>query len=943
MDVHLQEMHATGIRSLAEVGAEALGNERLDALLGELGASRTELDDSSAWFSLRFAEAFIASLEEATGDSDLLVKAARLIFSPKNLGPIYVLARAFGTPRSTYTQMVSLAPRVNKVGVIEVQDTAPGRIRLRYTTAQGAPREVGTFMCRIRIAQFTELPAMLFGLPRAVVTHQHCMQRGDEACVYEVRWQEPARKTVSWIALVVGLLVGWSLAWGHDASTGGQLLAAGACGLAAWGFGRVWELTKEVSARGRLIEDHQDALATSAQDNEKRYAELLEAKADVDKQVELRTAELREASAQLQATLEVLREVDRNKTDFFNAISHELRTPLTLIAEPLRMIVQGEELPGGQEAALRTMYANSTQLRGLIDDLLDLAKMDAGAMPMNPAPADAAALVRSVAMRFETAASARNVQLITDVPEQRIETILDPNWVQRALTNLVGNALRHVDASGCITIRLRLEHDDLVLEVEDTGEGIDEADLQRVFQRFGQAKGRRGGTGLGLAIVQEVARLHGGSTSVRSERGQGATFVLRLPRGNVSEATGTPTAEDLRPTSAAHEDPLFDPSQSAELSSVPPSPYPNAPLALVVEDQPDIRRFVALALAKRFRVRTAPNGAVGLELARKETPDIVVSDVTMPVMNGLDLCRALREDDATRSVPVILLTGAADPKTVIQGFDAGANDYILKPFATQELLARVNVHTRLRALVHEVGRRERLATLGTVAASVAHQVRNPLTTLVSGLPAMRRRIGNQLDPSSLEMLDTMLECAERIERTTGDLLDLSRIDRAADDDYKPSEGLMAAVRLARTRVASADVTIEVDVDENPVLRGRPGDMNQVFLNLLDNAVREVAHGGAVSVTSVVEDNTYVVRIGDSGRGIAEEDLPHLFEPFWTTRAAGEGSGLGLSIAKEVVEQHGGNIEVGRSKLGGALFTIRLPLRRGKPNATSKPDATPVRA
>ena len=218
-------------------------------------------------------------------------------------------------------------------------------------------------------------------------------------------------------------------------------------------------------------------------------------------------------------------------------------------------------------------------------------------------------------------------------------------------------------------------------------------------------------------------------------------------------------------------------------------------------------------------------------------------------------------------------------------------------------------------------------TLGMVAASVAHQVRNPLTTLASGLPAMRRRIGSGLDAASLEMLDTMLDCAGRIEQVTNDLLDLSRVDRAEDDDVRPGAGLLAAVRLARARVSSTDVRVEVDVDEDAVLRGRAGDLNQVFLNLLDNAVRAVGDQGRIRVEARVEEGAYVVRVGDSGSGVPEGFRERVFEPFWTSRPAGQGTGLGLAIAKQVVEAHAGQIAVGLSALGGAAFEVRLPLTR----------------
>jgi signal transduction histidine kinase len=309
----------------------------------------------------------------------------------------------------------------------------------------------------------------------------------------------------------------------------------------------------------------------------------------------------------------------------------------------------------------------------------------------------------------------------------------------------------------------------------------------------------------------------------------------------------------------------------------------------------------------------------------------------MPRMDGYELCRQLRALETTRSVPIILVTAAGNLTRVLEGFAAGADDYVTKPFHARELLARVDVHAKLRSLIREVAQRERLATLGNLAASVAHQVRNPLTALVSGLPAMRRRLADKIDAPSIDMLDTMLDCSERIQRITNDLLDLSRVDRAEVATFKPGEGLASAVRLVATRLDGRDMSLDVEIDGNTELRGRPGDMNQVFMNLLDNAARAVASGGVIRVRAELARGMYVVKVEDSGAGVAPSDRELVFEPFWTSRPPGQGTGLGLSLALTVVEQHSGRIELGSSSLGGACFTVTLPISRD----SQRPPPTPL--
>jgi signal transduction histidine kinase len=228
--------------------------------------------------------------------------------------------------------------------------------------------------------------------------------------------------------------------------------------------------------------------------------------------------------------------------------------------------------------------------------------------------------------------------------------------------------------------------------------------------------------------------------------------------------------------------------------------------------------------------------------------------------------------------------------------------------------------------VQELALRERHAMLGVLAASVAHQVRNPLTSLVSGLPAMRQRLGRMVDAPSLELMDVMVECAERIERLTQDLLDLSRVDREEGGAYRPSDGLRAALRLFRTRV-SEGVTIEDDIAVSAMTEGRVGDMNHVFMNLLDNAMRAIGDRGTIRVHGAMQNGFYVTQIEDSGPGVDEETAERIFEPFFTTREAGAGTGLGLAIARQVVNAAGGTIEVGRSSLGGAMFMTRIPIEK----------------
>jgi signal transduction histidine kinase len=556
-----------------------------------------------------------------------------------------------------------------------------------------------------------------------------------------------------------------------------------------------------------------------------------------------------------------------------------------------------------------------------------VAKVEAGAAQLERAPVDLGALARRAVEGFRTAAEARSIKLGVVAPEPMAALLLDAGWIESALTNLVANAMKAIDAGGRVTVRIVDRGDSVRLEVEDDGPGIAPDLLERLFERFAQGSGeRRRGSGLGLALVREAARLHGGEAAATSEQGKGALFVLTLPR-IVAEKPRTRTIPPEPATAfpAPEVGLLAAPPQTVEADRAGPSP--DAPLALVVEDNPDLRRFLADVLAVQYRVKLASDGPGGLALALAHHPDVIVLDIGLPGMSGLDVTRALRKDEATRTTPVVLVTARAGLGQVLEGFDAGADDYLVKPFHGRELLARVGVHVRLRRVLERAAHRDRLANLGVLAASVAHNVRNPLTSLVSGLPAMQKRLGDRLDEPSREMMDVMIECAERIERMTIDLLDLSRIDREPQGEFRPGTGLMAAVRLVSSRLP-ASIRVSTNVDEDAVLLARPGDVNHVFLNLIDNAARSVGESGEIKVEGALRDGRYVVTVADSGPGVDPALGERIFEPFVTTRPAGEGTGLGLAIARDVVRNHGGTIGFGPSELGGALFTVAIPSLAG---------------
>jgi signal transduction histidine kinase len=925
MEIFRPELQSFPLRAFLDEARDVLGDQGVAQVLARFSVSPADLSEKSPWVSLEFVEALLQDLVDATKDVEFFERAAARGMTAKYIGPLMPLVVAFGTPLFSYRQLVPLAGRFNKTGKWSADASSPGKARLSWKSAPGASREVNPLICLSRLIQMRRMPT-LFGLPPAEVNHPECMLHGGDACVYEISWKEPPARRHALFGGASGLVAGLLLASYSGAPTWAAWILGICFCLGGWGLGRVLMLKDDLRLRAKDIDEHNEALDRVTRANEERFADLLEAKAEVDKKVEQRTAELRQATQGLSEALSKLQDLDRTKTDFFNNVSHELRSPLTLILAPLDDLMSGRPTTGGERAAYETIHRNASRLLRLINQLLDLAKIDAGQMRLHRTPTDLPELVRGSLEGFRAAAQKRGVVLSHHLPDVMSTILLDAPWIDSALTNLVANAVRLTPRGGTVQVRVTDTGDEVRLSVSDDGPGIAPADQAKIFERFAQGDSTKrviGGTGIGLALVREAARLHGGDVELVSEVGKGSSFTLRLPRRTDVESSAAPerTLPSLPAVRVLADEVSSESAEPGERSG----PVGGAPLALVVEDNPELRNFIADVLSARYRVRSAADGRAGLALAKELRPDVVVSDVAMPEMDGYELCRRLRSQDETSGVPILLVTARTDVNSVLQGFDAGANDYLLKPFHARELLARVDVHVRLRRLISQLARQERLAALGSLAASVAHNVRNPLSALISGLPAMRTRLAPVVDQHTGELMGMMLDSAERIERMTLDLLDVSRIDRELSGEFAPGAGLKACTRILESRVTFG-VQLKVDVDDKAIATGRAGDMNHVFMNVIDNALRAVGSKGIIEVRGLVEGDAYMVTVADSGAGIPPSELGRIFEPFYTTRAAGEGTGLGLSIARQIIEEHAGSITAGVAALGGAVFTIRMPLR-----------------
>jgi PAS domain S-box-containing protein len=401
---------------------------------------------------------------------------------------------------------------------------------------------------------------------------------------------------------------------------------------------------------------------------------------------------------------ESLAELDHAKTQFFSNVSHEFRTPLTLMLAPLEdMLAKPTEQVGEENReTLAVVHRNGLRLLRLVNSLLDFSRIEAGRVRAHYVSTDLAMLTAELASNFRSATERAGLRFVVDCPELPEPAYVDREMWEKIVFNLLSNALKFTFEGG-ITVQLRYRDGRAELRVIDTGTGIPEHELPHLFERFHRVEGARGrtfeGSGIGLALVQELVRLHEGSIQVESKLGEGSTFAVSLPFGSAHlppERIGHPSASTLSTAVPAEafveEADRWLPGEPRLTNAIVPE---YAETVLVVDDNSDMREYVRRLLGAKYNLISATNGEEALRLAHSENPGLVLSDVMMPGLDGLSLLQALRDHPATRTTPVILLSARAGEEARSEGMDAGADDYIVKPFSARELLARVGAHLKL--------------------------------------------------------------------------------------------------------------------------------------------------------------------------------------------------------------------------------------------------------
>lgn len=642
-----------------------------------------------------------------------------------------------------------------------------------------------------------------------------------------------------------------------------------------------------------------------------------------------------------------LAELDRRKSQFFANVSHELRTPLTLILGPVESLLQQRppfsETIGDQLVLIRR---NGLRLLKLIDDLLDLVRIEHSAIQYERRSLNLPNVLSSVVEAMQPLAQQKSVQLSFDWKGTEASVCGDEIRLERAFQNLVHNAIKYTPNGGTVQVRGSSTNSAAIVEIVDTGVGIAEKDLPRIFERYFQPNDSRirtsQGLGIGLHLTKDVVQSHGGEISVANNAVAGCTFTVKLPCDTmmVSQAVATTSAINVdRRTaceSAIHKDACVE--------------RKGFPKALIVDDEPDVQTFFRFVLGEKYDVFAVPDAETGLRVVQDRPIDIVVLDLMLSGMNGLEACPLFRNLRSNADMKIIMLTAKVDEGTKIAALRAGADDFLTKPFTGVELVTRIDkliesavaqrelrlknrelevTLDKLKEAESQLVQSEKMNSLGTLAAGLLHEINNPLNY---SLLAVNLASRSSTPPELVkEQLNCAIEGLQRINTIISDLRTFAYPETANQlNPFNLGKAIENALRF--TAYEAKEIAISTDVAVEHRVIGSLSQISQVLVNLIGNAVDSVKNvadvrGPDIRISAMEEGAKAVVQVQDNGKGIPEALRNRLFEPFFTTKGDGHHIGLGLTICSTILRRHGTELFMENETNGGATMTFFLPLEK----------------
>ena len=673
----------------------------------------------------------------------------------------------------------------------------------------------------------------------------------------------------------------------------------------------------------------------------------------LQKEIEDRNLELADNQLRLQ-------ELDEAKTRFFANVSHELRTPLTIMlgtTETLR-----ERKVTDLQSRFEVLHANGLRLLGLIDNLLDLVRFDQGDDNVNREAVDAEVFLRGIINGMSHLTDRKDLRLDFEAKTDLPVLALDQDKLEKILLNLLINSVKFTSFGGTISVSAKYEEGMFNFVVQDNGIGMSEEKQGQIFSRFWQADTSSNrkfrGSGIGLSLVKSLVDLMDGEIRVESVEEEGSSFYVSIPAeesillGNNEEVPADPLAEMHKQAMLTL--PELGPSSVLELLA--PDDEKKYTI-LVADDEEDLRGFLSSELARNYKVIEASDGVEAISFVRQFEPDLVLLDYMMPDKNGMEVCREIRNDARLSHIPVIMLTARADEKIKLECLEAGASDFISKPFALGELSLRVKNQIGMIAFQRQLReknvelakameqlkesevqmlRQEKLSALGRMSAGIIHEINNPLN-YVQAAHHMLGVHGRELKGETAEFFeDALKDAQEGVKRTEQIISDLRSFTMTGPQPLGSvglGDVIEAAQRFFGDQLKKLG-EVEIEVDPSLLVRGDRGQLVQVFSNLFQNSIDAIEerksggsqHQGKITIHAhatlgMDREKQIIVTFKDDGCGISPENRGKIFDPFFTSKDVGKGMGLGLSIVYQIIERH--QIEVAVDSEEGQFTEFQL--------------------
>jgi signal transduction histidine kinase len=679
---------------------------------------------------------------------------------------------------------------------------------------------------------------------------------------------------------------------------------------------------------------------------------------------------------------EALAEIDRAKTAFFSNVSHEFRTPLTLMLGPLEDLLARSQthLSPTAKQQLDLVSRNGARLLRLVNTLLDFSRLEAGRVQAVYLATDLARFTSELASVFRSATDKAGLRLIVDCPDLGEPVYVDRDMWEKVVLNLISNAFKFT-FEGEISVTVRRVGDLAELRVRDTGVGIPAEAIPKLFERFNRVPNMPSrtheGSGIGLALVHELVKLHSGSVRTESIVGQGSTFVVSIPFGQSHLAAGqmggsrslSSTAvgakpfveEALRwlPDSAAGSAEIFS-MHNAVHDELLPVPCPPAsqgavrPRVIVADDNADMRQYLSRLLSEQYETETVADGQAALQAAHKNPPDLIISDVMMPILDGFELLKVLRSEEETRTIPVVLLSARAGEESRVEGIEAGADDYLIKPFSARELLARVSGRleiarlqrdreTQLRESQAELEQRVQERTQELFDAS--EELRELSARILQAQDEERRRIARELHDGAGQLLAALGMEASNLARE-GDRLsaraalslsnvasfvaqmtkDIRTMSHLLYPPLLDEVGLESALKEYVTGFAERS-GVQVSLDLPAAIERLDRDYELSLFRIVQESLTNIhRHSGSktASIRVVRDDAALVLEVRDEGRGMPPERLSEI---------QSRGSGVGIRGMRERTLQLSGTMSIESDGSGTRIHVVIPTPKAGSPERT----------